>query len=45
MYDLVSYRGCLGLIEKFDRYLTAVYRNEGVTIYRVDLPLIEEQQP
>ena len=32
-------------IEKFDRYLTAVYRNEGVTIYRVDLPLIEEQQP
>ncbi len=30
-------------IAKFDRFLTAAYRAEGVTIYRVDQPLVEEQ--
>jgi len=32
-------------IGKFDRYLTAVYRAEGIAIYRADLPLIAEEQP
>lgn len=32
-------------IGKFDQYLTAVYRAEGVAIYRADLPLIAEEQP
>lgn len=30
-------------IQKFERYLTPVYRDEGVSIYRVDRPLVEEQ--
>ncbi len=32
-------------ISKFDQYLTAVYRAEGIAIYRADLPLIAEEQP
>jgi len=29
-------------LHKFDQYLSAVYRSEGVAIYRVDQPLVEE---
>ncbi|GAB4481227.1 MAG: DUF2298 domain-containing protein [Anaerolineae bacterium] len=32
-------------VEKFERVLTAVYRNGPVAIYRVDRPLIEEAAP
>jgi uncharacterized membrane protein len=32
-------------IQKFDRFLTAVYRSDGVTIYRADRPLTAEEQP
>ncbi len=31
-----------GGIMKFDRYLTAVYQDAGVTIYRIDQPLVKE---
>ncbi len=39
-----TYASAAGL-EKFDRYLTPVFRAEGVSIYRADEPLAQEAQP